>query len=341
MDDKSPLKKTLALEPTDAPTRGGDNADNESAADAAKRDLHITTTDEFLAQAAREYKAGAIDQALWRRAADKGGSDASLVIALYLRSRATALKSQRKQDERSAIQARGAAKRRDPSDVSDESKPKSEIASSLFRGDRPRVPTSKRLPLAGAVVGLAIVAAIAYKFMSPSEVEPARAPTAAASSPPAKAGAQPVAGSDNADPGNPELPLPVRIQQLKDLGKWNVLVLYATEWTRREPGNAVAWSELGAGFAKLRQYNDAIEAATKAVQLAPQDPFTWRNLGYINLAVDRLPEAGVAFAKALALHPDDPGARCGAATVALRQARPKDPDAITKQVKPADSACPN
>ncbi len=342
MADKPPLRKALALEPADAPTLGGDGArnnGNESAANANKRDLHITTSDEFLAKAAKEYQQGTIDQALWRRAADQGGNDASLVIAAYLRSRATALKQLHRKEERSAIQARGAAKTRDASDAKDESKPSGEIASTVFRGDRPPTSKPKRWPVIGAVAALAVVAAIAYKFMSPEEVESARTPTVTAASKPADAPAQPGANSGDADPGDLSTPFPVRIQQLKDVGKWNVLVLYATEWTRREPQNAIAWAELGAGFAKLHQYNEAIEAATKATQLAPQDPFTWRNLGYINLTVDRLPEAGLAFAKALALRPDDPGARCGAAAVALRQTRPKDADGATKQVKPADGSC--
>ncbi len=352
MDDGKNLRKTLALEPADAPTLGGNtlrSMDNESAADArARRDLHITTSDEFLAKAAKEYQAGTIDQALWRRAADKGGTDASLVIAAYLRSRALALQLQQKKDDSSAIQARGAAKARAPGDPKVESKPNEKIASTLFVGNPALRPKSKRWQIAGAIVALAIVAAIAFRFRSPEEIESTHAPMAAARAPadpsvlqsPPAAG-QTVATSISADPGGTEPAFPVRIQQLKEIGKWNVLVLYATEWTRREPGNAIAWSELGNGFAKLRQYNDAIEAATKAVQLAPQDPFTWRNLGHINLAVDRVPEAGVAFAKALALRPDDADALCGAAAVALRQARPKDADGVTKQVKAADGTCPN
>jgi cytochrome c-type biogenesis protein CcmH/NrfG len=349
MDDGKGLRKALALEPADAPTLGGNglrSMDNESAADArARRDLHITTSDEFLARAAKEYQAGTIDQALWRRAADQGGTDASLVIAAYLRSRALALQLQQKKDESSAIQARGAAKTRAPGDPKLESKPNEKITSTLFVGDSALRPKSKRWQMTGAVVALAVVAAIAFQFMSPEEIESAHAPMAAArapanpSSPPAAG--QPDAKNVNADPGDVEPAFPVRIQQLKEVGKWNVLVLYASEWTRREPGNAIAWSELGNGYAQLRQYNDAIEAATKAVQLAPQDPFTWRNLGHINLAVDRVPEAGVAFAKALALRPDDADALCGAAAVALRQARPKDADGVTKQVKVADGTCPN
>jgi len=116
-------------------------------------------------------------------------------------------------------------------------------------------------------------------------------------------------------------------------------VLYANEWTRKEPNNAVAWRDLSVGYANLQQFNDALDAAAKAVQLAPEDPLSWRNLGQINLTVDRLPEAAVAFGRALAVNPDDADARCGAAMVAQRQTQPKDPTVVSRRVGPADGGC--
>ena len=139
---------------------------------------------------------------------------------------------------------------------------------------------------------------------------------------------------------NAEPALAVTVQQLKSVGKWNVLVLNANEWTRQEPGNATAWMELSFGYAKLQQYNDALDAATKAVQLAPADPVIWRNLGQINLVVDRLPEAAYAFGKALELRPDDADAQCGATVAAQKLARPKDTEATIRRVKPVDGSCP-
>jgi cytochrome c-type biogenesis protein CcmH/NrfG len=118
-----------------------------------------------------------------------------------------------------------------------------------------------------------------------------------------------------------------------------VLVLYANEWTRKEPKNPIAWRELSVGYANLQQFNDALDAATKAVELSPEDALPWRNLGQINLTVDRLHEADIAFGRALALNPDDADARCGAALVAQRQERPKDPNAFTRRVGPADGGC--
>ena len=53
-----------------------------------------------------------------------------------------------------------------------------------------------------------------------------------------------------------------KVSDLKAAGNWNVLVLYAVEWTRKAPTNADAWNELSMGYAKLRQFNEA-RAATK------------------------------------------------------------------------------
>jgi cytochrome c-type biogenesis protein CcmH/NrfG len=133
--------------------------------------------------------------------------------------------------------------------------------------------------------------------------------------------------------------LATTVRELKIAGNWNVLVLYANEWTRKEPNNAAAWRELSVGYANLQQFNDALDAATKAVELSPEDALPWRNLGQINLTVDRLHEAGIAFGRALALNPDDADARCGASVVAQRQERPKDPNALTRRVGPTDGGC--
>jgi len=128
------------------------------------------------------------------------------------------------------------------------------------------------------------------------------------------------------------------VQQLKDAGNWNVLVLYASKWTRDEPDNAAAWKELSIGYANLRQFNDAAVAATKAAELSPAEALLWRNVGHLNLTLERLPEAESAFDRALAIGADDADALCGAALVALRSGR-KDADAIARRVKSPD-ACP-
>jgi tetratricopeptide (TPR) repeat protein len=354
MDANPPQDKVLTLEPVNVLTPGVDvnrSTGGESSADAkAKRDLHITTTDEFLAKAAKEYQEGQIDPTLWRRAADQCGDDRSLVVAAYLRNRATALQlQQRKQDERFAGRARRASKNgsmRGTSNRKIDPEPHPEPVSSVAAALRRRIVKPKLKYLAAAAAALAFGVAVVWLIGSSRESELVRQPTisAAASSPnqsarPMSPGSeQPVVGSTNQD--SPEPTLETKVQELKKDGNWHVLVPYASDWTRKEPNNAAAWYELSVGYAKLRQFHDALEAATKAVQLSPGVSLLWSNLGRINLALDRLPEAGIAFDRALALSPDGLDALCGAALVAHRQGLPKDSDAIAKRVKSLDASCP-
>jgi tetratricopeptide (TPR) repeat protein len=202
--------------------------------------------------------------------------------------------------------------------------------------------------VAAAAVALASVVAAVWFMASPPPSESLRPASASTVDRPPRqpapaspvGGAQPVvaSASGGASEGN-TVPLKVTVQQLKDAGNWNVLVLHASKWTRDEPNNAVAWSELGLGYAKLRQFNDALVAATKAAELSPEDAQLWRSVGHLNLKLERLPEAGSAFDRALAADADDADALCGAALVAHRLGRTKDADALAKRVKPADGGC--
>ena len=201
-----------------------------------------------------------------------------------------------------------------------------------------------------AAVALVSVVAVVQLMAPPQESGSARPPSVSVAAASAERSSpalpveseQPIAGSANGgtnqDDARPSLE--VRVQQLKDAGNWNVLVLYASEWTRKEPGNATAWTELSIGYANLRQFNDALGAAERAVALSPQDARLWRNLGHLNLDLERLPEAGSAFDRLLALSSEDADALCGAAMVAQRLGRTKDTDAIARRAKAADGGCP-
>jgi tetratricopeptide (TPR) repeat protein len=341
----------LALEPVELSTPGGDaagTAGKDSSANAkARRDLRITTADEFLANAAREYQEGRIDSALWRRAVDQCGADASLAIAAYLRARATAL--QQKQDERSQKLARSTGSLRDASDRKVESEPPREIVSTAVADVRPRGLKPKLVYLAAAAAALAFTVAVVWQIVSPRESGSGRQTivSAAATAPDRSAPPNPL-GSEQAlvksssggtNQGDPVATFETTVLQLKNDRQWNVLVLYATEWARKEPSNAAPWYELSIGYSKLRQLEDALNAATKAVQLSPGDSLLWRNLGHLNLDVERLPEAEIAFDKALAASADDADALCGAALVAQRQGRAKDAEAIAKRIKSVDARC--
>ena len=278
---------------------------------------------------------------------DQCGADASLAIAAYLRARATWL--QQKQDERSQRQARGAGSLRDASDRKVESEPHREIVSTTLADVRPRGLKPNLKYLAAAAAALAFVVAVVWLIVSPRESESVRQTIVSAAAPlPDRAAPPNPLGSEQAlvksssggtNQGGPDVTFETTVQKLKNDGQWNVLVLYAAEWARKEPNNAAPWYELSVGYAKLRQLEDALNAATKAVQLSPGDSLLWRNLGHVNLAVERLPEAGIAFDRALAVSADDVDALCGAALVAQRQGRPKDADAIAKRVESVDASC--
>ena len=96
-----------------------------------------------------------------------------------------------------------------------------------------------------------------------------------------------------------------KVQELRDAGNFNVMVLFATEWTRKEPDNAAAWDELRIGYVHLRQYEDARSAAKKAVQLAPDDARMWRNLASVNMDLDDPEGALAAFEQASARNSTD------------------------------------
>jgi len=349
MDVNPPFGNAFGLKPVELSTPGGDTAhavSNESSANSKpERDLGITTTDEFLAAAALEYQKGRIDQALWRQVADQC-EDASLVIAAYLRVRATAL--HQKQDEYLQRQARRAGPVLAANEQKVEPEPRPETVSTIVAAVRSLGMQPKLRHLAAAAAALASVAIVVWLIASPSESESVAQPIVSAARPSLRSAPQVPRGSDQAlgksasggtNSGGQIPGLENTVQQLKNDGKWNVLVLYASEWTRKDPNNATAWYELSVGYANLRQVDEAFDAATKAVELSPGNPRFWRNLGHINLAVERLPDAEIAFDKALAVNADDADALCGTALIAQRQGRPKDADAIAKRIKSLNENC--
>jgi tetratricopeptide (TPR) repeat protein len=309
----------------------------------------MTAADEFLAAAAKEYQEGHVDTVIWARALAQSGADESLAIAAYLRARATALRLQRR-DRRAERRASRARSMQGTRNRKVDAEAYSENTSATAAGVRLGGAQPKLKYAAMAAAALVSVVAVVWLMAPPQASEPAGQPSVSVAAPSADRSsparlvesAQPVAGSPSGgtihDDAHPSLE--VMVQQLKDAGNWNVLVLYASEWTRKQPDNAAAWSELSIGFANLRQFNDALGAAKKAVELSPRDALLWRNLGHLNLNLERLPEAGNAFDRVLALSAEDADALCGAALVAHKLGRTKDADAIARRAKAADGGCP-
>lgn len=348
-----PPDRPLALEPMAMSTPDDDTArrvdDGTSEGAAGQSGLCVTAADEFFAAAAKEYEEGHVDTVLWARALAQSGADESLAIAAYLRVRAAALRLRRR-DRRVERRARRAKSTQDTSKSKVDAEAYSENTSATATGARLGAAHPKLKYAAMAAVALASVLAVVRLMAPPQENDSARQPRVSVAPPSAERsssarpvkGAQPVAGSASGGANQDDLrpSLEAMVQQSKDAGNWNVLVFYASEWTRKQPDNATAWNELSIGYANLRQFDAALGAVEKAVGLSPQDARLWRNLGHLNLDLERLPEAGSAFERVLTLSAEDADALCGAALVAQRLGQTKDPDAIARRAKAAAGGCP-
>jgi Flp pilus assembly protein TadD len=92
-----------------------------------------------------------------------------------------------------------------------------------------------------------------------------------------------------------------------------------------------AWERAYIGYANLRQFNDALVAATRAMELSPEEALLWRNIGHLSVTYRAAARKwNLYFDRALALSSDDADVLCGAALVAYRQGRMKDAGAIVK-----------
>jgi tetratricopeptide (TPR) repeat protein len=323
----------------------------------AIRESEAKKSDEFLKAANREFEAGALDQALWAKAIELAGNDAEMAKPAYLRARAAALRVA-KRKRRAETEARR---------VSDLAREKDDWPVAARRS---RLPSRRLLLIGGGAAGL-VVLVVGFLLLRPAPEPPTRvaAPKPAQSVKSVQAAKAPTVPERS----------PVRedfaskVAELRAAGNWNVLVLYAVEWTRKVPDSADAWSELSVGYMKLRQWSDALDAATKVVMLTPKNFQAWQNLGEINVALQQpaaaliayeqaaalngrdvtslvqigtlnaqlghLTEAKMAFGQALDVSPLDSDALCGASSIAQKEGRAKDVDAIARQLKMADIRC--
>lgn len=327
-----------------------------------------TATDRHLAAATREYECGKVDRPLWERAVELAGGDHAVAVPGYLRARATAL--------------RLAGRERPSSSSEDRTRPSPiERAADAAPGDpgdaartsrKPRSEKPRGWPIA-AVGAVVLAASAAWFLLAPRDDAGAPAPA----SPAARGAPAPVAAPAAPPPALPQVDASAereaRVQALLRAGNWNVLVLHAAEWTRKEPENAKAWKHLSVGYANLGQTDDALAAAEKAAQLAPGEPGTWANLGRMNLSagrpeaalqaleqavaqeprdvaslvlvgrvnaeLGRLPQARAAFDRALAVSPEDTDALCGELRLAQKQGRGKDAEAALRELKRSAKEC--
>jgi tetratricopeptide (TPR) repeat protein len=96
-----------------------------------------------------------------------------------------------------------------------------------------------------------------------------------------------------------------QLAKYKDAQQWNLVVIYAQDWVRKTPREALAWNELSLAYARLQQNEESLEAAKRAAQLSNKEPILWANLGYAHLAVKESGAAQKAFEEAVRLNPND------------------------------------
>lgn len=379
MDKSATSPLSLELEPiADSASHGDARAAVPPATVArpAAPTLRREDAAKFLAAAAREVEAGWIERPLWESLLVQCKGDEAATKDAYVRTRATELQLEKRNgpDTRSpaspsAAMARAQEPAPGPSAAAIAS-PKGRLSLDLRS---PRIIAIAACAVTLIGLGLWLALRTVDQDASASTVIPESAARVAHAAVAARAqgtkpAAEPVPQPTAYDDG-----LIARIDKLKDVGNWNVLVLLATEWTRREPGNPRAWVQLSDGYLELRQLPEALDAATRATQAAPADADAWRHLARVHLALDRVEdaardfdrivaldgrdvqslgrvgelnarlgrfaEAKAAFDKVLALYPDDVNAACGLAFVARQQGQARDADVIDKDLRARGRTC--
>ena len=317
--------------------------------------------DPFMTEAREEFERGHVEQPLWVRSLAQAEGKVEAAKPAYLRARAIALRLERRSKRaESPSQRDHGSTARHPTDR-------------RLAAPAPGTLDRKRIALVAGVIAV-LIAGVVFLLVWPSGAPPAPATVAPKAAPVAATRANDANAADpNKGAAMSTEDFAAKIQSFKDAGNWNVLVLYAVEWTRKEPSSAQAWKELGSGYLRMKQYDDALDATRKAVQLSPDDAQLWQNLGQINVALRQpaaalsafekastlnehdvtsraqagelnlelghLPAARAAFASALAINPLDVGALCGSATVARKEGRTKDVEVFVRSVKSAGLEC--
>ncbi len=212
--------------------------------------------DPFMTEAREEFERGHVEQPLWVRSLAQAEGKVEAAKPAYLRARAIALRLERRSKRaESPSQRDHGSTARHPTDR-------------RLAAPAPGTLDRKRIALVAGVVAV-LIAGVVFLLVWPSSTPPAPA-TVAPKAPVAATHANDAKAADpNKGAAMSTEDFAAKIQSFKDAGNWNVLVLYAVEWTRKEPSSAQAWKELGSGYLRMKQYDDALDATRKAVQISP------------------------------------------------------------------------
>ncbi|HTS24196.1 MAG TPA: hypothetical protein VMN79_20585 [Casimicrobiaceae bacterium] len=345
--------------------------------------------DKFMTAATKEFEAGILDQPLWKRAVAQTAGDRTAATQAYLRARATALRvsKREKRQERQARRERAVSELSQPADG--RAGAARGAAPSLRKGPRRK----QVMWIGGALASLFVVALLVTVRSETGAAQQGAAQQiaveqASAAKPQASAVGSVEAANDSSAAASPVPPqaaaakpiepiasenLAAKVQALRASANWNMVVLYAVEWARKQPENPDPWRALTEGYMKLHQYREALDAATRVTQISSEDALAWRNLGEINVALQqpvdamaafqealarndqdtasivqiglintqlgRLPDARAAFDKALAQNARNVDALCGSQTVAQKEGRGKDAEELAHQISALDGRC--
>lgn len=320
-----------------------------SAADglpAALRELRIHDADPMLTAVLAECDTGRVDRALWNHSVTQVGGDEALAAPVYLRARATAIRLERRREREAAgaapsAEVRAATVGRRSADATAATPGQSRKAARAgVTHEAARRAARWRLVAVGAA--LAAVTSVGAVAWLASAGDAADAGTDRAKArPKATLAVKPATATASAAPeAVRETSIAQRVADLERAGNWNVLVLYATEWTRKEPSNAEAWRKLGQGYVKLGQLPEAADAAAKATSLAPDSAAAWRDAARAHAGLEQWAQARAAYERVMALAPADTDASCEAAFVARREGRFAAADALVAKAAAAGGACP-
>ena len=335
------------------------------------------STDRFLKEATLQYGEGHLDQPLWDRALAQAKGDKEAAVDTYLHARAIALRLLDR-ERRAQVRTNVIANARKELVDEVEEMETFDVDQALRLGNRsPFARYGTVMIVVAVLVALAVGGWLAYRYLNarPAEANLALPPSGAAKAvgPSIAATPKPASSVPLPKPTGASPELLTKIQELRDAGNANVLVLYLVEWTRKEPANPTAWDQLRAGYATLKQYDDALAAAKKAQELSPEDARAWhklgvayadagdpvgalrafeqavarddqdadalRQIGILNAQLSQIQEAGRAFDKALAIHPGDRVVLCMRTAVAALSSASKDTYATAKQVRAIDAKC--
>jgi S1-C subfamily serine protease/cytochrome c-type biogenesis protein CcmH/NrfG len=333
---------------------------------------------DYLELARQEQVQGKRDQSLWSRALSQASGDESLAKAAYIQARAVALRD----EERDKLwqESVRTAKVQEIADRLHSRAAPLKKTDSETANDEPRGRMNRGVAAGvvfGGVCALAVALAFGIGWWTDDRAVPDPQPPIADSSPQQKTATDPAqppsASRDDVRRVQNEDTFPNRIARFKEDRQWTLVVLHATEWTRKEPQNAIAWNELGIGHIELRQFAEAERAFRSALTIRPTSSVIWSNLGVshwersearsavlafheavrldprdakafaylgsIYLTYGKYADARVALDSALSVEPGNANALCGAGFVAYYERRFKDMQSLAAKLRPLDHAC--